>query len=72
MNELFPPTDRAVSALLDDLDESGLLDDTLFMTTIATRITQPKLSLFCGKISKAKSSAIAYISITLVTYHNGL
>ena len=26
---LFPPTDRAVSALLDDLDESGLLDDTL-------------------------------------------
>jgi hypothetical protein len=26
---LFPPTDRAVSALLDDLDESGLLDSTL-------------------------------------------
>lgn len=26
---LFPPTDRAVSALLDDLSESGLLDDTL-------------------------------------------
>ena len=26
---LFPPTDRAVSALLDDLDQSGLLDDTL-------------------------------------------
>ncbi|MHC4880874.1 MAG: DUF1501 domain-containing protein, partial [Planctomycetota bacterium] len=26
---LFPPTDRAVSALLDDLQESGLLDDTL-------------------------------------------
>jgi len=28
-NFLFPPTDRAVSALLDDLSESGLLDDTL-------------------------------------------
>jgi len=26
---LFPPMDRAVSALLDDLDASGLLDDTL-------------------------------------------
>jgi hypothetical protein len=26
---LFPPTDQAVSALLDDLDERGLLDDTL-------------------------------------------
>lgn len=28
-NFLFPPTDRAVSALLDDLDESGLLESTL-------------------------------------------
>lgn len=28
-NYLFPPTDRAVSALLDDLEERGLLDDTL-------------------------------------------
>ena len=26
---LFPPTDRAVSALLDDLDDSGLLESTL-------------------------------------------
>ena len=26
---LFPPTDRAVAALLDDLDERGLLDETL-------------------------------------------
>lgn len=26
---LFPPTDQAVSALLDDLHESGMLDDTL-------------------------------------------
>ena len=28
-NFLFPPTDRAVSALLDDLADSGLLQDTL-------------------------------------------
>jgi uncharacterized protein (DUF1501 family) len=28
-NYLFPPTDRAVSALLDDLKESGLLDSTM-------------------------------------------
>jgi hypothetical protein len=30
-NQLFPPTDRAVSALLDDLDERGLLDSTLIV-----------------------------------------
>lgn len=30
-NFLFPPTDRAVSALLDDLDESGLLENTLIV-----------------------------------------
>eukprot|EP00913_Durusdinium_trenchii_P035266 g32996.t1 len=28
---LLPPTDRAVSALLDDLQESGLLDETLIV-----------------------------------------
>ncbi len=28
---LFPPTDRAVSALLDDLNERGLLDSTLIV-----------------------------------------
>ncbi len=28
---LFPPTDRAVSALLDDLDQRGLLDSTLIV-----------------------------------------
>lgn len=28
-NYLFPPTDRAVAALLDDLQERGLLDDTM-------------------------------------------
>ena len=27
--KLFPPTDRALSALLDDLDDTGLLDTTL-------------------------------------------
>jgi len=30
-NFLFPPTDQAVSALLDDLAESGLLDETLIV-----------------------------------------
>ncbi|HKI36696.1 MAG TPA: DUF1501 domain-containing protein [Gemmataceae bacterium] len=29
--KLFPPTDKALSALLDDLDESGLLDGTLIV-----------------------------------------
>ena len=28
---LFPPTDQAVSGLLDDLQESGMLDDTLIV-----------------------------------------
>jgi hypothetical protein len=30
-NKLFPPTDRALSALLDDLAESGLLDQTMLV-----------------------------------------
>ena len=30
-NNLFPPTDRAVSALLDDLQDSGLLENTMIM-----------------------------------------
>ncbi len=30
-DKLFPPTDRAVSALLDDLNEEGMLDDTLIV-----------------------------------------
>jgi hypothetical protein len=30
-DKLFPPTDRAVSALLDDLSERGLLDSTLIV-----------------------------------------
>jgi uncharacterized protein (DUF1501 family) len=29
--KLFPPTDRALSALIEDLDESGLLDSTLIV-----------------------------------------
>ena len=29
--KLFPPTDRALCALLDDLDQSGLLDSTLIV-----------------------------------------
>jgi uncharacterized protein (DUF1501 family) len=29
--KLFPPTDRALSALLDDLHSSGLLDSTLIL-----------------------------------------
>lgn len=30
-DKLFPPTDRALSALLDDLHDSGLLDNTLIV-----------------------------------------
>jgi uncharacterized protein (DUF1501 family) len=30
-NYLLPPTDRAVSALIDDLDQRGMLDDTLIV-----------------------------------------
>jgi uncharacterized protein (DUF1501 family) len=30
-NQLFPPTDKALSALLDDLHESGLLESTLIV-----------------------------------------
>ena len=30
-DKLFPPTDRAISALLDDLSESGLLDSTMIV-----------------------------------------
>ncbi|MED5449179.1 MAG: DUF1501 domain-containing protein, partial [Planctomycetota bacterium] len=30
-NLMLPPTDQALSALIDDLDERGLLDDTLIV-----------------------------------------
>ena len=49
-NYLFPPTDRAVSALLDDLAESGLLDDTLVVMAgefgRTTRITHIATSIY--------------------------
>lgn len=41
---LLPPTDRAVSALLDDLDDSGLLDSTLIVMAGEFGRT-PKISL---------------------------
>jgi hypothetical protein len=41
---LFPPTDKAVSALLDDLQESGLLESTLVVMAGEFGRT-PKLSL---------------------------
>ena len=41
---LFPPMDQAVSALLDDLAESGLLDDTLIVMAGEFGRT-PKISL---------------------------
>lgn len=43
-DNLFPPTDRAVSALLDDLSESGMLDDTLIVMAGEFGRT-PKISL---------------------------
>ena len=43
-NSLLPPTDRAVSALLDDLGESGLLDSTLIVMAGEFGRT-PKISL---------------------------
>ena len=43
-DKLFPPTDRAVSALLDDLNESGMLDDTLIVMAGEFGRT-PKISL---------------------------
>ncbi len=43
-NNLFPPTDKGLSALLDDLDESGLLDSTLIVMAGEFGRT-PKISL---------------------------
>ena len=43
-NKLFPPTDRALSALLDDLHASGELDDTLIVMAGEFGRT-PKISL---------------------------
>ncbi len=46
-NFLFPPTDRAVSALLDDLHERGLLDSTLIVMAGEFGRT-PKISTISG------------------------
>lgn len=43
-NYLFPPTDRALSALLDDLQDSGLLDSTMIVMAGEFGRT-PKISL---------------------------
>ena len=43
-DKLFPPTDRAVCALLDDLEENGMLDDTLIVMAGEFGRT-PKISL---------------------------
>ena len=51
-NYLFPPTDRAVSALLDDLSESGLLDDTLVVMAGEFGRT-PRLSFTPGGVYKS-------------------
>jgi hypothetical protein len=51
-NFLFPPTDRAVSALLDDLHESGLLDSTLVVMAGEFGRT-PKISHIAPEIYKA-------------------
>ncbi|MCB1076966.1 MAG: DUF1501 domain-containing protein [Verrucomicrobiae bacterium] len=44
---LFPPTDRAVSALLDDLSERGMLDETLVVMASEFGRT-PKVSTLRG------------------------
>jgi hypothetical protein len=46
-NFLFPPTDRAVSALLDDLEDRGMLDDTLVVMASEFGRT-PKVSTLRG------------------------
>ena len=50
-NFLFPPTDRAVSALLDDLSERGMLDDVLIVMAGEFGRT-PKVFTFPGAETK--------------------
>jgi hypothetical protein len=50
-NFLFPPTDRAVSALLDDLGQRGMLDDVLIVMAGEFGRT-PKIFTFNGAMSK--------------------
>ncbi len=47
-NFLLPPMDRAVSALLDDLSDRGLLDDTLVVMASEFGRT-PKITTLAGK-----------------------
>ena len=50
-DKLFPPTDRAVSALLDDLQSTGELDETLVI--IASEFGRtPKISLLANAYAK--------------------
>ena len=35
---LLPPTDRAVSALLDDLEERGMLDETVVLWPVSLAV----------------------------------
>lgn len=48
---LLPPTDRAVSALLDDLEVRGLLDDTMIVMAGEFGRT-PKIFTFDGAVSR--------------------
>lgn len=49
-NYLLPPTDKALSALIDDLSERGMLDDTLIVMAGEFGRT-PKVFTFPGAIS---------------------
>ena len=49
-DKLFPPTDRALSALLDDLESSGLLDSTMIVMAGEFGRT-PKLSTLTDSFS---------------------
>ncbi|HTI51203.1 MAG TPA: DUF1501 domain-containing protein [Planctomycetaceae bacterium] len=50
-NKLFPPTDRALCALLDDLQSTGLLDSTLIVMASEFGRT-PKLSTLPGSFDQ--------------------
>ena len=49
-DKLFPPTDRAISALLDDLESIGMLDDTMIVMAGEFGRT-PKLSTLAESYS---------------------
>ena len=52
-DKLLPPTDRAVSALLDDLHDSGLLDSTLIVMAGEFGRT-PRISLLAPGLQAAR------------------